>query len=203
MRKPVAVTLAGLTILALAFGCTATQKGAGIGAGVGGVVGGVIGHQTGHTAGGVLIGAAVGALAGYVVGDIIEDRKVKTAEETARDYGYTSEDAPHLDLRSVRISPISTSPGGKVTTTTTLAVVGPADYEADIIETTKLGDGENYRVLQDKVSAGAHRSGTYEISRSLTIPKDAAPGEYELVKSFTCAGCDIQTATTSFIVTRS
>ncbi|MCM8778704.1 MAG: glycine zipper domain-containing protein [Candidatus Omnitrophica bacterium] len=51
------------------FGCTTTQKGAGIGAAVGAGAGAIIGHQRGKTAEGAAIGAAVGGLGGALIGD--------------------------------------------------------------------------------------------------------------------------------------
>ncbi|MDD3296035.1 MAG: YMGG-like glycine zipper-containing protein [Candidatus Omnitrophica bacterium] len=60
------------------FGCTATQKGAGIGAAAGGGLGAVIGHQSGHTGEGALIGAGAGALAGALIGDAVDEKKTVT-----------------------------------------------------------------------------------------------------------------------------
>ena len=66
----------GLFLAVFIFGCTATQKGAGVGAILGGGAGYAIGKQSGHGAEGAGIGAAVGVLGGALVGKAMEDKSI-------------------------------------------------------------------------------------------------------------------------------
>ena len=65
-KKLILLLLVGMLGL---YGCTTTQKGAGIGAAGGAGLGAIIGHQSGRTAEGAAIGAAVGGLGGALVGE--------------------------------------------------------------------------------------------------------------------------------------
>lgn len=56
------------------FGCTTTQKGAGVGAVAGGALGAIIGHQSGETAAGAAIGAAAGAAGGALIGEQLDTK---------------------------------------------------------------------------------------------------------------------------------
>ena len=78
MLDKLLLALVLLTILALAAGCTTTQKGSLLGAAVGAGAGAVIGHNTHAGSGpGALIGAGVGALGGALAGDAIEEHQEK------------------------------------------------------------------------------------------------------------------------------
>jgi len=61
-----------LLILAVAYGCSTTQKGAAVGAVIGGTAGAIIGHQSGHTAEGAAIGAGAGGLGGALTGEQLD-----------------------------------------------------------------------------------------------------------------------------------
>jgi uncharacterized protein YcfJ len=73
------ILLLGLTTL---YGCTTTQKGAGIGAAGGAGLGAIIGHQSGHTAEGAAIGAAAGGLTGALVGEQMDRKFCPTCGRT-------------------------------------------------------------------------------------------------------------------------
>lgn len=72
MRK-ILVGVLAIGILGI-FGCSTTQKGAGLGAVAGAGLGAIIGHQSGHAGEGALIGGLGGAAAGALAGEQI-DRK--------------------------------------------------------------------------------------------------------------------------------
>jgi uncharacterized protein YcfJ len=80
MRKILPAVLM-LSILAL-YGCTTTQKGAGVGAVTGAGLGAIIGHQSGKTGEGAAIGAAVGGLGGALVGEQMDKKFCPTGGET-------------------------------------------------------------------------------------------------------------------------
>lgn len=202
MRKTIGMGAVVLLSVAVIAGCTTQQKGAGIGAGAGAVIGGVIGHQSGNTAAGVAIGAAIGGLGGYVVGDVIEERKTRSEEETRIDYGYGDQDDPFLDVKEVRVRPLTAGIGSTVENEMTFAVLGESGIERDIRETTLLRVEDTSRVIQENESLGQFSSGTYRVTREFEVPADAAPGNYTLVKELDCAGCQVATATTTFYVAK-
>lgn len=70
-----------VSILGL-YGCTTTQKGAGVGAAGGAGLGAIIGHQSGHTAEGAAIGAVAGGLTGALVGEQMDRKFCPTCGRT-------------------------------------------------------------------------------------------------------------------------
>lgn len=99
MRKQVFL-LSSVALSAALFGCTTTQKGAGIGALGGAALGGIIGHQSGHGVEGALIGAGAGAVGGALIGEQMDKKfcPVCGAEYTA-DVKYCSKDGTELKLK--------------------------------------------------------------------------------------------------------
>ncbi len=73
MKKNISATILILSVITF-FGCTTTQKGAGLGAVGGGLLGGIIGHQSGHGVEGALIGAGAGAVGGALIGEQMDKK---------------------------------------------------------------------------------------------------------------------------------
>ncbi len=80
MRK--FIILALLVGLVALYGCTTTQKGAGIGTVTGAGLGAIIGHQSGKTTEGALIGGAVGGLGGALIGEQVAQKFCPTCGAT-------------------------------------------------------------------------------------------------------------------------
>ena len=84
----------------LFYGCTTTQKGAGIGTLIGAGTGAIIGHQSGRGAEGALIGGAAGAAGGALIGDAMA---VKFCPECGAEYGegvrFCSKDGTALKVK--------------------------------------------------------------------------------------------------------
>lgn len=94
MKKNLAKTLIGVTVLAMATGCadmSPTQRGTATGAGVGAGLGAIIGGTTGgggsnRTAKGAVIGGAAGALIGNIWSNRMEKQK-QAMEQATRGTG--------------------------------------------------------------------------------------------------------------------
>ncbi|MFQ5681280.1 MAG: glycine zipper domain-containing protein [Candidatus Omnitrophota bacterium] len=70
------IMLCGLSVLLLlgVYGCSTTQKGAGIGTVAGAGLGAIIGHQSGRAAEGALIGGLGGAATGALIGEKMDKK---------------------------------------------------------------------------------------------------------------------------------
>lgn len=91
----------GLVVCVTAiYGCTTTQKGAGVGAATGAGLGAIIGHQSGKTAEGAAIGAAVGGLGGALVGEQMDKKFCPVCGATfPSDVQYCPKDGTQLEWK--------------------------------------------------------------------------------------------------------
>lgn len=90
MKKNIAKTMVGITVLAMAAGCaemSPTQRGTATGAGVGAGLGAILGGTTGgggsnRAAKGAVLGGAAGALIGNIWSNRMEKQRQEMAEAT-------------------------------------------------------------------------------------------------------------------------
>jgi len=97
MGKYVMVLLMGSCLF---YGCTTTQKGAGLGTLIGAGAGAVIGHQSGRGAEGALIGGAAGAAGGALIGNKMSVKFCpECGKENTSGVVYCSIDGTELKLK--------------------------------------------------------------------------------------------------------
>lgn len=98
MRRVLILSLI-LCVITL-YGCTTTQKGAGVGAVTGAGLGAIIGHQSGRTGEGAAIGAAVGGLGGALIGEQMDKKFCPVCGATyPADVEYCPRDGARLEWR--------------------------------------------------------------------------------------------------------
>lgn len=191
MRKVICVGVALCLLAALLSGCAQTGQtvrdnrrtaiGAGAGAVGGAIVGGLVGGKRGAVVGGLL-----GALAGGVVGHYYDEQE-KDLAQTSKDYGYTARQGTRLKVEAVRVNPAALAPGETVNIYMTYAVLVPAaDQQVPVRETREL--------LVNGTSVGktsvdiSREGGTWKSTVPITLPANAAPGNYRVVASVEIRG---------------
>ncbi len=192
MRRVVssAATLSLLSAVLFA-GCAETPKavrenrGTAIGAGAGAVggaaAGAILGGKRGAIAGGLL-----GALAGGIVGRYY-DEKEKSLAQAQADHGYAADQRTRLKIESVRANPAALSPGETVNIHLTYAVLAPQE---DVLVPVR----ETRQIFHDGKSVGEtaidveRRGGTWRSTVPITLPDDAAAGNYTVAASVEIRG---------------
>lgn len=191
MRKVLCLGVALSFLAAVLSGCAETGQtvrdnrrtaiGAGAGAVGGAIVGGLVGGKRGAVVGGLL-----GALTGGVVGHYYDEQE-KTLDQTSRDYGYTSRQGTRLKIETVRVNPAALSPGETININVTYAVLVPA---ADVQVLVK----ESREILVNGASVGktsidvSREGGTWKSTVPVTLPANAAPGNYRVIASVETKG---------------
>ncbi|MGE5190477.1 MAG: glycine zipper domain-containing protein [Gemmatimonadota bacterium] len=191
MRKVLCLGLACVLLAAVLSGCAETGQtvrdnrrtaiGAGAGALGGAIVGGLVGGKRGAVVGGLL-----GALAGGVVGHYYDEQE-KTLAQTSREYGYTAHQGTRLKIETVRVNPAALSPGETININLTYAVLVPgADQQVLVRETREiLMNGTSVGKTSIDVS---REGGTWKSTVPVTLPANAAPGNYRVVASVETKG---------------
>lgn len=181
-RAMVALSCAGLVLT----GCAMTEQSTGLGALGGGALGALIGEKVdGNPWVGAAVGAGLGALVGYIIHE--NTRKSRTAQQTARDYGYKSSQGFKMELKNVTINPQVVAPGDKVTTTFEYAVLGAGQSGVNVQESCLLRqNGELLAALSKK--SYQRTDGTWQGILEFQVPPDAAPGEYIISREISARG---------------
>ncbi len=203
MRKVLCLGVAFCLLAAVLSGCAQTGQtvrdnrrtaiGAGAGAVGGALVGGLVGGKRGAVVGGLL-----GALAGGVVGHYYDERE-KTLAQTSRDYGYTASQGTHLKIEAVRVNPAALAPGQTININLTYAVLVPAaDQQIPVRETREiLVNGTSVGKTSIDIS---REGGTWKSTVPVTLPANAAAGNYRVVASVETRGGDRDVKETFFKV---
>ena len=160
---------------------------------VGGVVGGLLGGKRG-----ALIGGLLGGLAGGAVGHYL-DQQEKDRAQTSREYDYSPSQGTRLRIEAVQANPGSVSPGETVNINLTYAVLTPtADTQVLVRETREilLNDGQVGKTSIDISREG----GTWKSTVPITLPANAAPGNYRVIASIETRSAGTDRRETSFRV---
>lgn len=191
MRRILCLGVA-LSILAAALaGCAETgqavrdNRGTAVGVGAGAVGGAIVGGLVGGKRG-AAVGGLLGALAGGVVGHYYDERE-KTLAQTSREYAYTSRQGTRLKIESVRANPAALSPGETVNINVTYAVLVPDENQQVLVRETReiLVDGASVGKTSIDVS---REGGTWKSTVPVTLPANAAPGNYRVLASVETKG---------------
>lgn len=179
--KLVSVTL----VLALGFGC-ATSEGTNqaTGAAIGGLAGGLICTAAGGNAGVCVASAAGGALLGWgaVKAKQVMDRRSELAQTSA---------APSVVIRDYQLQPAVLAPGQALTANTTYDLMTPSSVGPRAVTQTfriLTADGKEVNSFTP-VQGQMKEHGRYDVGIEIPIPKQAPPGNYQLVQTL-----DAQTA---------
>lgn len=191
MRKVPGLVVALSVLAAVLSGCAETgqtvrdNRRTAIGAGAGAVGGAIVGGLVGGTRG-AAVGGLLGALAGGVVGHHYDERE-KTLAQTSSDYGYTSRQGTRLKIETVRANPAALAPGETVNINVTYAVLVPAEDRQVLVRETReiLVDGASVGKTSIDVS---REGGTWKSTVPVTLPANAAPGNYRVLASVETKG---------------
>ncbi len=191
MRKLVCLGVALSLVAAVAAGCAQngqtvrdnrrTAIGAGAGAVGGAIVGGIVGGKRGAVVGGLL-----GALTGGVVGHYY-DQQEKSLAQTSKDYGYSSRQGTRLKIEAIRVNPAALAPGETVNINMTYAVLVPGEDQQVLVRETR-------EILVNGASVGktsidiSREGGTWKSTVPITLPHNAAAGNYRVVASVEAKG---------------
>ncbi len=203
MRKFLCLCVALAFLSALFPGCAGMEQtvrdnpkttiGAGTGVLGGAVVGGLNGGKRG-----ALIGGLLGGLAGGAVGHYL-DQQEKDRAQTSREYDYSPSQGTRLRIEAVQANPGSVSPGETVNINLTYAVLTPtADTQVLVRETREilLNDGQVGKTSIDISREG----GTWKSTVPITLPANAAPGNYRVIASIETRSAGTDRRETSFRV---
>ena len=205
MRKFLCLCVALAFLSALFPGCAGTEQavrehpktaiGAGTGVLGGAVVGGLIGGKRG-----ALIGGLLGGLAGGAVGHYL-DQQEKDRAQTSREYGYSPEQGTRLRIEALQANPETLSPGETVNINLTYAVLTPtADAQLLVRETREILLNDN---PVGKTSIDISREGgTWKSTVPITLPANAAPGNYRVIASIETRTAGTDRRETSFRVVK-
>ncbi len=203
MRKCVCVGVALALLSAVFSGCAGMEQtarerpktaiGAGTGVLGGAVVGGLIGGKRGALIGGLLGGLAGGAIGHYL------DQQEKDRAQTSREYEYSPSQGIKLRIETVRANPVALSPGETVNINLTYAVLTPtADTQILVRETREifLNGGSVGKTSIEVTREG----GTWKSTVPITLPANAAPGNYRVIASVESRNVGTDRQETSFKV---
>jgi uncharacterized protein YcfJ len=205
LRQGVGLLLCLSLVTGGTFGCVALEEqvkahpetalGAGIGTAAGMLTGGLI---FGNAAG-TLVGGLLGGLTGGVIGNVIEARTLdRTA--TAQQYHYTSTQGTMLRIENVEAYPAQIRAGDTVNLNVRFAVL-TANAQQTIQVSERRQILLNGSVVGDSTLQVQRMGGSWTSSQPLTLPKNAATGNYQVVMSVKSDNAEA-TQQTTFTVTR-
>jgi outer membrane lipoprotein SlyB len=186
MRKILCVGIALAFLWAVLPGCAGVDQtvrdnpkttiGAGTGVLGGAVVGGIIGGKRGALIGGLLGGLAGGAIGHYL------DQQEKDLAQTSQEYRYSPSQGTQLRIETVRVNPAALSPGETVNINLTYAVLTPtAETQILVRESREIFlNGNSVGKTSIEVS---REGGTWKSTVPITLPANAAPGNYRVLAS--------------------
>jgi hypothetical protein len=191
MRKTICVAVVAVFFSTLLSGCAQTGQtvrenpktaiGAGTGVVGGAIVGGLIGGKRGAVIGGLL-----GGLTGGAVGNYLDERE-KDLSQASKENGYSPSEGTRLKIESVRSNPAILAPGETVNINLTYAVLTPsADRQILVRETREiLVNGSSAGKTSIEIS---REGGTWKSTVPITLPVNAAPGNYRVIGSVESQG---------------
>ena len=204
LRQGVALLLCLFLVAGSMFGCAAIEEqvkahpetalGVGIGTAAGMLTGGLIfGNATG-----TLVGGLLGGLTGGVIGNVIEARSGDRAATSQR-YHYSSTQGTMLRIEAVEAHPAQIRPGNTVNLNIRFAVLSPnAQQTFQVSERRQIF--LNGSAVGDSTLQSQRMGGTWTSSQPLTLPPNAASGNYRVVMTVKTDGVEA-TQHTAFTVT--
>ena len=182
--KPLAL-LAVLVLLLPGCAFLKEHKKAVIGAGIGAVAGAGVGYAV-RGKKGALVGAGLGAVAGAAIGEYLH-RRDKTAQQTYQEHSYQPTQGVRVELVGAGADPSTVSPGGQVILQATYALMAPnAGQELQVTE-TRLVTLNGVKVAETPTNV-ARTPGTYTSKVPITLPSNAASGNYTYTVTVAAAG---------------
>lgn len=170
-----------------------TAIGAGAGVVGGAVVGGILGGKRGAVIGGLLGGLAGGAVGHYF------DEQARDRVRTNREYAYSPSQGTRLQIESLRIDPAALAPGDTVHINLTYAVLTPnADDQILVRETRKIL--RNDQVVGETSIDISREGGTWRSTVPVTLPVNAATGNYRVTATVESRGVGKEVEETFFRV---
>jgi hypothetical protein len=169
-----------VSVLGLFWSCAeidGTQTGALIGAAAGGALGTKLYKDEPLV--GAAIGAAAGALAGAVIGGYL-DRRLKSAQDTAKTYQYEPSQGTVVQVEDVRMEPSVIRPGQKAKLVINYALLdSDPQPSVPVLETRQiLSDGKSLKKIGPMTRN--RNSGTYVTEQEVTFPKSIPVSMYTL-----------------------
>ncbi|MBI5419210.1 MAG: hypothetical protein HZA60_03885 [Deltaproteobacteria bacterium] len=205
MRKSVYAAVAFVFFSTLLYSCAQTTQavrenprttiGAGTGVVGGAVVGGLIGGKRGAVLGGLLGGLTGGAIGHYL------DQQEKDLAETSREYGYSPSQGTRLKIEKVRANPAVLAPGETVNINLTYAVLTPSAGRQVLVRETREILANGSTVGKTSIEIG-REGGTWRSTVPVTLPANAARGNYRVIASVESTGGGKDVEETFFKVRR-
>jgi hypothetical protein len=184
------------------------QKGATTGAGVGAVVGAVAGGLADkkNPGQGALIGATAGALVGGAAGWAVgayRVKQLKPREEAAAANNYTPQQGIVTKIDRTAATPQQLKPGDQLTVLSQYTVLGPAQSNQIRVREARTVFFNDQPLTELPARELVLVQGTNEIQSSITLPPDAAVGNYRVmttVEPLAVPNAQKNQASTPFVV---
>src|SRR5262245_41352243 len=210
-RRLAAVLLTVLLAAQTLAGCaemSQEQKGAATGAGIGAAVGAVAGGLTDkkNPGQGALIGATAGALVGGVAGWAVgayRVKQIKPREEVVAATNYTPQQGVVTKIDRIGATPNQLKPGDQLTVQSQYTVLAPpqnSQIKVREVQTIYFNDQPLTELPTRELVLS---QGTNEIQSSITLPPDAADGNYRVqttVEPLAVANARKGEGSTAFVV---
>lgn len=198
MRR-VALVLALVLLAAGLFACETTQEPPkpAVAAGTGAPDGAALGELVERNTTGVVFGGLLGPLGGGSIGHY-RDRQERTREQAASATSYDPAQGLVVRVEGARASPTAVRVGETVSLATTYTLLTPrADQMLAVREAREVRhDG---LLVANPTTAFTRANGTFTSALPITLPKDAAPGTYEVTVTVV-AGDRVSRGVASFSV---
>jgi SH3-like domain-containing protein len=184
------------------------QTGAATGAGIGAVVGAVAGGLTDkkNPGQGALIGATAGALVGGAAGWAVgayRVKQLKPREEAAAANNYTPQQGVVTKIDRTAATPQQLKPGDQLTVLSQYTVLGPPQNNQIRVREARTVFFNDQPLTELPARELVLVQGTNEIQSSITLPPDAADGNYRVmttVEPLAVPNAQKNQASTAFVV---
>jgi len=149
---------------------------------------------------GAVIGGLRGALAGGVIGHY-RDEQERGRAETNRQYAYAPSQGTRLKIEKVRANPAVLDPGETLNIHVTYAVLTPSPDQQVLVRETREILRNGARVGETTIEV-SREGGTWRSTVPITLPVNAAPGNYRVIASVETRGGGKDVEETFFKVRR-
>ena len=183
---------------------TGAATGAGIGAAVGAVAGGLTDKK--NPGQGALIGATAGALVGGAAGWAVgayRVKQLKPREEVAAANNYTPQQGVVTKIDRTAATPQQLKPGDQLTVLSQYTVLGPPQNHQIRVREARTVFFNDQPLTELPARELVLVQGTNEIQSSITLPPDAADGNYRVmttVEPLAVPNAQKNQASTAFVV---
>lgn len=193
MKRLTTLTAAAAMAALAVAGCQTYGESAAAGGILGSALGAIIGHQSGHQGEGAIIGAVLGGMTGLVVHDV-QTQQARGGAETAEEYGYEARQGEMLELEYARVLPSVVVRGNMVEATVQYALL--TDERATDVKETRVLRRDGKVVAELSTKHFTRASGSWVSTLPFRVPRDLAPGEYELVQTVRTAESTVSSVNT-------